>query len=363
MTTEAPATTAAPNRRRPDAGARHRRGRRDHAREGAAVRGARPEARRVRAHPQHPRPPPHQRRARDVLGHVERALLLQVVEDLPAPVRQEGHARDEAAPDGGHGRERRRARHRRGLGGHVQDRVAQPPELHRAVPGRRDRRRRHRARHHLDGRAPGRRHGRAALRRHRPPRHRARRARRRLGHQLLRQLPRPAEHRRRDLVRLRLPGEPARERARGRRAAPRGPAPREREGRRQQGRAVRCAHRRRRHRRRVDPRVRHVRRGRPHQASRRAGRRPVRREGAHRVLPRAVRGRPRRGHPGPGRGRHLVRDLRARVERRRRHVDRARRRAAARPHAHARGDPHEREPGAHDGDRARPRSSTASSRS
>ncbi len=39
------------------------------------------------------------------------------------------------------------------------------PSLHRAVPGRRDRRRRHRARHHLDGRPPGRRHGPAALRR------------------------------------------------------------------------------------------------------------------------------------------------------------------------------------------------------
>ena len=133
------------------------------------------------------------------------------------------------APHGGHGRERRRRRHRRGLGGHVQDRVAQPPELHRAVPGRRDRRRRHRARHHLDGRPPGRGHGRAALRRHRPPRHRPRRARRRLAASVLRQLPRPAEHRRRDLVRLGLPGQPARQRARGRRAAPRGPAPRQRD--------------------------------------------------------------------------------------------------------------------------------------
>ena len=35
------------------------------------------------------------------------------------------------------------------------------PSLHRAVPGRRDRRRRHRARHHLDGRPPGRRDGRS----------------------------------------------------------------------------------------------------------------------------------------------------------------------------------------------------------
>ncbi len=38
-------------------------------------------------------------------------------------------------PHGGHGRERRRRRHRRGLGGHLQGRVAQPPQLHRAVPG------------------------------------------------------------------------------------------------------------------------------------------------------------------------------------------------------------------------------------
>ena len=76
------------------------------------------------------------------------------------------------------------------------------------------------------------------------------RARRRERHQLLRQLPRPAEHRRRDLVRPDLPGEPARQRARGRRAAPRGPAPRQRPRRRQQGRAVRRPHRRRRHRRR-----------------------------------------------------------------------------------------------------------------
>ncbi len=39
-----------------------------------------------------------------------------------------------------------------GLGGHVQDRVAQPPVLRRALPGRGDRRRRHRARHPGDGR-------------------------------------------------------------------------------------------------------------------------------------------------------------------------------------------------------------------
>ncbi len=66
------------------------------------------------------------------------------------------------------------------------------------------------------------------------------------------------------------------------------------------------------------------------QAPGRAGRRPVRREGAHRVLPRAVRGRPGRGHPGSRRGRHLVCDERARGQRRGRHGGRARRRAAAR---------------------------------
>ena len=158
-------------------------------------------------------------------------------------------------PHGRHGRERRRRRHRRRLGGHLQDREPQPPELHRAVPGRRDRRRRHRARHHLDGRAPGRGHGCAALRRRRRPRHGPGRARRRARHQLLRQLPGPAQHRRRDLVRPGVPGQPARQRARRRRAAARGPAPGQRQGRRQQGRAVRGAHRRRRHRRRIDPRL------------------------------------------------------------------------------------------------------------
>ena len=162
------------------------------------------------------------------------------------------------------------------------------PSLHRAVPGRRDRRRRHRARHHRDGCPPGRGDGPAALRRPRGGGHAARRARRRGRHRALRQLPRPAEHRRRDRLRPGLPGQPARERARRRGAAPRGPAARERDRRGQQGRPVRRPHGRRRHRRRVDPRLRHVLRRRPDEAARGAGRRPVRREGAHRVLPRAV---------------------------------------------------------------------------
>ncbi len=233
-------------------------------------------------------------------------------------------------PHGRHGPERRRRRRRRGLGGHLQGRVAQPPELHRAVPGRRDRRRRHRPRHHLDGRAPGRDHGPAALRRDRPPRHRPRRARRHQRHLVLRQLPRPAQHRRRDGLRRRLPGQPARQRPRGRRHAPRGHQARERHRRRQQGRALRRPHRRRRHRRSIHPRLRHVRGRRPDQAPRRAGRRPVRREGAHRVLPRAVPGRPRRGDPGPRRRRHLVRHQRAGRQRQQRHEGGPRQGAAAR---------------------------------
>ena len=47
----------------------------------------------------------------------------------------------------------------------------------------------------------------------------------------------------------------------------------------------------------------------PVQAPRRPGRRPVRREGADRVLPGAVQGLPGRGHPGPRRRRHLLRHL------------------------------------------------------
>ena len=46
----------------------------------------------------------------------------------------------------------------------VQDRVAQSPQLHRAVPGRRNRRRRHTARHLHHGRAPHRGHGFSPLR-------------------------------------------------------------------------------------------------------------------------------------------------------------------------------------------------------
>ena len=55
----------------------------------------------------------------------------------------------------------------------------------------------------------------------------------------------------------------------------------------------------------------------------RAGRRPVHREGAHRVLPGAVRRRAGGRHPGPRRRRAVLRDLRAGQRRRRRHAHRA----------------------------------------
>ena len=77
------------------------------------------------------------------------------------------------------------------------------PSLHRALPGRGHRRRRHRPRHPRHGCPPGRGHRPAALRRGRPPRHHARPARRRRRHRRLRQLPRPAEHRRRGRLRRR----------------------------------------------------------------------------------------------------------------------------------------------------------------
>ena len=72
-----------------------------------------------------------------------------------------------------HRRERRRGRHRPGLRGHLQDRVAQPPVLRGAAPGRGHRRRRHRPRHPGHGRPPGRGDGRAAVRPGRRARHRA----------------------------------------------------------------------------------------------------------------------------------------------------------------------------------------------
>ena len=196
-----------------------------------------------------------------------------------------------------------------GLGGRVQDRIAQPPVRGRAVPGRRDRRRRHPARHLHDGRAPDRGPRRAPLRR--PggradaPSRRRRRARRRR----LRQLRRRPDGRRRARLRPDVRGQPARQRH-GDRAA-RGAAPDAGDGwpAWRPGRAVRLDDRARRHRRGLGARLGHVHRRRPVQAAVGAGRRPVRGEAAHRGEPRAHRARPRRGPPGPRGRRHHVRHL------------------------------------------------------
>ena len=123
-------------------------------RRAAAVRRPRPRDRRVRADPRHPRPATDRRRAGRLLGHVERALLVQVEQGPLATVR--GEAAGDRPAAGRHRGECRRGRRRRRLGGHLQGRVAQPPVLCGALPGRGDRRRRHRPGHPRHGRAAGR---------------------------------------------------------------------------------------------------------------------------------------------------------------------------------------------------------------
>ena len=119
------------------------------------------------------------------------------LQGAPQAVRRDP-AGDAGRQDAGrHRRERRRHRHRPGLRRHVQGRVAQPPVVRRALPGRRDRRRRHRPRHPRHGRPAGRGDGPAALRPARRRRHPPRAARDRGRRRRLRQLPRPAQHRRR----------------------------------------------------------------------------------------------------------------------------------------------------------------------
>ena len=119
---------------------------------GAALGRAGAQGGRVPPDPGDPRPAALVVGAGHVLGDVVRALLVQVVQGAPAPLRraQPGHPGRPAA--GRHRRERRRGRHRPGLRGHLQDRVPQPPQLRRAPPGRGDRRRRHRPRHPRHGR-------------------------------------------------------------------------------------------------------------------------------------------------------------------------------------------------------------------
>ena len=135
-------------------------------------------------------------RARHFLGDVERALLVQILEDPSA------HAADQGAlGDPGPGRECRRDRYRRRARGRVQDGEPQPPELHRALSGRGDRRRRHFARRLHHGRAADRLPQCAVVRRSEKSADAPARLRRRRRHRRLRQFVRRADGRRRGALR------------------------------------------------------------------------------------------------------------------------------------------------------------------
>ena len=253
-----------------------------------------------------------------------RALQLQEFSDPPpdAP-----HLRAARRP--GAGRERRRDRHRRRPGGGLQDRIAQPSVVHRALPGGGDRRRRYHPRHLHDGCAPHRPARlapvRAAGRRADAPADRRRRRRNRR----LRQQHRRADGRRRGRVRRELRRQPAGERLLPRCRAVRGCYP---------GPRGRCRQRGLLRRRKDGPRrdpwrhdgVGRVRRCLRREASQRAGGRSVHGEAAARGVPGgAAHGRAGRpsGHGRGGADLLVVRDGRAR---RRGHRHRRCARAAAR---------------------------------
>jgi hypothetical protein len=257
---------------------------------------ARPQARRVRAHPQADRPRAELHRARHLLGDVERALLVQILENPSA------HAADQCAVgDPGTGRKRRCHRHRRRPRRRIQDGEPQPPELHRALPGRSDRRRRHLARRLHHGRPPDRLPQRAVLRRPAPSENAAPGFGCRRRDRRLRQFLRRAHGRRRSAfpspLRRQLPGQ------------------RHGGGHRRERQDFLCQGDRRRHadrlsrledRARRHPRRHHgigrVRRRCGGETPDRAGRRSVRREASARGLPRNHGRGLRHRHPGHGRG-------------------------------------------------------------
>ena len=117
---------------------------------GAVAPATGPERRRARPDRGHARSRAATGRARHVRRHVVGALFVQVLED---PSAHPAHRGPGGAGGSGAGR-RRRGRGRR-HGGGLQDGVALAPQRHRALPGCGHRRGRHRARHHLHGRAPG----------------------------------------------------------------------------------------------------------------------------------------------------------------------------------------------------------------
>ncbi len=173
--------------------------------------GARPLAGRVRAHQGDPRPRAQPPRARNLLGPLERALLLQVVPAVPEGVPDDGTARPP-----GPGRERGGRGHRRRFRRRLQDGVPQPPVVHRAVSGRGDGRGRHPARRLHDGRAARRDPRPALLRRPGGAADARPRGRRRARNRRLRKLHRRADRRRDDVLPPRLQQEHPRERDGGR---------------------------------------------------------------------------------------------------------------------------------------------------
>ena len=247
-------------------------------------------------------------RARHLLGDVVRALQLQELADPPEEAADERPARAAGAR-----RERRRGRHRRRPGRGLQDRVAQPPLVHRALPGRGDRRRRHHPRHLHDGRAADRADELAALRIARRARRRPQppdRRRRRRRHRRLRQ-----QHRHRRPSAARLPSTTATPAIRWSTcsaSASRRPTRWSRAtrlGRRQPRLLRRRQDRPRRHPRRDDG-VGGVRREVGREAAGRAGRRSVHGEAAARGVPRADADRRAHRRPGHGRGGPDLLDLR-----------------------------------------------------
>ena len=268
----------------------------------AADRGrARPVARRVPARAGDHGPHADHGRARHLLGDVERALLLQVLQGLAEEAADQG-----AVGHPGPGRECRRDRHRRRPGRHLQDGEPQPPLLHRALPGRGDGRGRHHARRLHHGRAAGGQPQCAALRRSGASQDAAPGVGRRRRHRRLWQLHGHPDGGRRDQLPCRLQRQhPGQRHDRGHRAD-RPHLLCRRRGRRQSAGLCRLQDRARRH-----PRRHHVldriQRGQRKQAADRAGRRSVRREAAARSLPGADGDRRHRRHPGHGRGRpHLL---------------------------------------------------------
>ena len=119
-----------------------------------------PYRRGISADPEDHGPRAQSDRARHLLGDVERALLLQILAQISAAPADPG-----AGGDPGPGRERRGRRYRRRPGGGLQDREPQPSELHRALSGGGDRRRRDHARRLHHGRPADRQSECAALRR------------------------------------------------------------------------------------------------------------------------------------------------------------------------------------------------------